>query len=324
MKLSRRTALHLTMGAAALPALSRFAWAQSYPTRPVRIIVGYARNSSTDFPARLIGQWLSERLGQQFVIENRPGRRSNVAAEAAVRAPADGYTLLALTSTNMINATLDKLSFDLNRDFAMVAGLSRSPFVVEVHPSVPVKTLPELIAYARSNPGKISMASFDVGSLSYLAAQLFKMMTDVSVPLVPYPDLTSMYTDLLRGDVQMAFDWLRNSIEDIRADKLRPLAITTVARSESLPDIPTLADFVPGYEASAIVGIGAPKHTPAEIVNKLNKEINAGLADPKLKAELADLGESALATSPADFTKIIAEDTEKWAKVIKLSGLKLN
>ena len=319
----RRNVLHLAAGAAALPAVSRIAMAQSYPARPVRIVVGFAAGGTTDIAARLIGQWLSERLGQQFVIENRPGASANLAAEAVVRASADGYTLLALTSTNMVNATLfDKLSFNLNRDFAMVAGLIRSPFVLEVHPSVPVKTVPEFIAHAKANPGKITMASFGTGSSSHVAGELFKLMTGVDLLHVPYRGSGPMLTDLLGGQVQMAFDNLPASIEYIRADKLRALAVTTAMRTEALPNIPTVADFVPGFEASAIIGIGAPRNTPAEIVDKLNKEINAGLADPKLKARFADLSASPFMGSPGDFGKLVADETEKWAKVIKSAGIK--
>jgi tripartite-type tricarboxylate transporter receptor subunit TctC len=323
VKLPRRRFLRLVAGAAALPATSRFGWAQAYPTRPVRIVVGFAAGGTTDIAARLIGQWLSERLGQQFVIENRPGASANLAAEAVVRASADGYTLLALTSTNMVNATLfDKLSFDLNRDFAMVAGLIRSPFVLEVHPSVPVKTVPEFIAHAKANPGKITMASFGTGSSSHVAGELFKLMTGVDLLHVPYRGSGPMLTDLLGGQVQMTFDNLPASIEHIRADKLRALAVTTAMRSEALPNIPTVADFVPGFEASALIGIAAPRNTPAAIVERLNKEINAGLADPNLKARLIALSASALTGSPADYGKLVADETAKWGKVVKFAGMK--
>ncbi len=281
MKIPRRQFLYLAAGAAVLPALSRIARAQAYPARPVRIIVGFAAGGTTDIISRLIGQWLSERLGEQFIIENRPGASANLATEAVVRAPADGYTLLALVATNAINATLyDKLSFNLTRDIAPVAGLIRSPLVLEVHPSVPVKTVPEFVAYAKANPGKITMASFGTGSTSHVAGELFKMMAGVNLLHVPYRGSGPMLTDLLGGQVQMTFDNLPASIEHIRAGKLRALAVATAMRSEVLPDIPTVADFLPGYEASAWNGVGVPKDTPAEIIDKLNNEINAALADP--------------------------------------------
>jgi tripartite-type tricarboxylate transporter receptor subunit TctC len=319
----RRQFLHLAAGAGTLPALPRIARAQAYPSRAVRILVGFAAGGTTDIIARLIGQWLSERLKQQFVIENRSGASANLAAEAAVRAPADGYTLLALTSTNMVNATLfDKLSFSLNRDLAMVAGLSRSPFVLEVHPSLPVKTVGEFIAHAKANPGKITMASFGVGSSSHVAGELFKMMTDVDLLHVPYRGSAPMLTDLIGGQVQMSFDSLTASIEHIRAGKLRPLAVTTATRSDALPDIPTVAEFVPGYEASAIGGIAVPRNTPAMIVELLNSEISAGLVDPKMKARFAELGTLALVRSSAEFTKLVADETEKWAKVVKFASIK--
>jgi tripartite-type tricarboxylate transporter receptor subunit TctC len=300
----RRQFLHLAVSAAASPALMRIAAAQAYPSRPVRILVGFAPGGTTDIIARLIGQWLSERLGQEFVIENRPGASANLAADAAARAPADGYTLLALTSTNMVNASIfNKLSFSLNRDFAMVAGLSRSPFVLEVHPSVPVKTVLEFIAHAKANPGKITMASFGVGSSSHIAGELFEMMTGVDLLHVPYRGSGLMLTDLVGG-------------------KLRPLAVTTATRSQALPDIPTVAEFVPGYEASAIGGIAVPRNTPTTIVQCLNGAINAGLADPKMKARFAELGALTLAQSPAAFTKLVGDETEKWAKVVKFAGIK--
>jgi tripartite-type tricarboxylate transporter receptor subunit TctC len=323
VKLQRRKFLQLAAGAAALPAAARIARAQSYPTRPVRILVGFAAGGTTDIIARLIGQRLSERLGQQFVIENRPGASANLAAEAAARAPADGHTLLALTSTNMVNAALfDKLSFSLNRDFTMVAGLNRSPFVLEVHPSVPVKTVPDFIAYGKANPGKITMASFGVGSSSHVAGELFKMMTGVDLLHVPYRGSGPMLIDLVGGQVQMAFDNLPASIEHIKAGRLRPLAITTATRSDALPDIPTVAEFVPGYEASAMGGIAVPRNTPATIVEQLNREISAGLADPKMKARFAELGALTLMHSPAGFTKLVADEIEKWAKVVKFAGIR--
>ena len=319
----RRQFLHLAAGAAALPALPRIARAQAYPSRPVRILVGFPAGGTTDIVARLIGQWLSERLGQQFVIENRPGAGASLAAEAAARAPADGYTLLALTSTSMINAALsDKLGFSLNRDFAMVAGLNRTPFVLEVHPSVPVKTVLEFIAHAKANPGQITMASFGVGSSSHVAGELFKMMTGVDLLHVPYRGSAPMLTDLVGGQVQMSFDSLPASIEHIRAGRLRPLAVTTATRSDALPDIPTVAEFVAGYEASAMGGIAVPRDTPATIIERLNSEINAGIVDPKLKARFAVLGALPLIHSPADFARLVANETEKWAKVVKFAGIR--
>jgi tripartite-type tricarboxylate transporter receptor subunit TctC len=323
MKLPRRQFLHLVAGAAALPALSGRAWAQTYPARPVRIIVGLAAGGMQDILARLMGQWLSERLGQPFVAENRTGGGGNIAAEAVVRAPADGYTLLTVGPSNAANATLyDKLSFNFIRDIAPVASLTRVPNVLEVHPSVPVKTVPEFIAYAKANPGKLNMASGGNGTSQHLTGELFKMMTGVNLQHVPYRGAGPALTDLLGGQVQVMFDNVSSSIEYIRAGGLRPLAVTTATRSEALPDIPPVADFVPGFEASAVNGIGAPRATPAEIVDKLNKEINAGLADPRLKARLAELGASVLVGSPADYGRLIAEETEKWGKVIRAANIK--
>jgi len=323
MKFPRRRFLHLAAGAAALPVVSRFAWAQAYPTRPVRWIVGYPPGGSTDILARMIGQYLSEKLGQPFVIENRPGAGNNLGTEAAVRAPADGYTLLLINPANAINATLyDKLSFNFSQDIAPVAGFIRVPNVMEVHPSVPVKTVPEFIAYAKANPGKINLASGAIGSSIHMSGELFKMMTGLDMVPVHYRGSAPMLTDLLGGQVQVTFDNMPSSIEHIRAGKLRALAVTTTTRSQVLPDVPVVADFVPGYEASAWFGVGVPTGTPADIVEKLNKEINAGLADPKIKARLADMGGMVLAGSPADFGKLIAEETEKWAKVVKYSGAK--
>ena len=296
MKLPRRKFLHLAAGAAALPAVSRVAWAQAYPTRPVRIIVGLPPGGATDIVARLIGQWLSERLGQPFVIENRPGAGTNIGTEAVVRAPPDGYTLLLVGRRNAINATLyDKLNFNFIRDIAPVAGIIRVPLVMVVNPSVPAKTVPEFIAYAKANPGKINMASAGIGTPGHVAGELFKMMAGVDMVHVPYRGAAPALTDLLGGQVQVMFGTTVSSIEHIRAGKLRALAVTTATRSEALPDIPTVGEFVPGYEASAVFGIGAPRNTPAEIVDKLNKEINAALADPKIKARLADLGGAVLA-----------------------------
>jgi tripartite-type tricarboxylate transporter receptor subunit TctC len=321
MKLPRRTFLYLTAGAAALPAVSRIARAQAYPTRPVRIIVGFPPAGGADIVARLIGQWLSERLGQQFIVENRPGAGSNIGTEAVVRAPPDGYTLLLVTSPNAINATLyDKLSFNFTRDIAPVAGLTRDPNVMEVNPSVPVKTVPEFIAYAKANLGKINMASAGNGTGGHVAGELFKMMTGVNMVHVPYRGAGPALTDLVGGQVQVMFDVMTSSIEHIRAGKLRALAVTSSTRSEALPDVPTMGEFVPGYEASNIRGVGVPRNTPAEIIDWLNKEINAGLADPKMKARFADLGATVLAGSPADFGRLMAEEVEKWAKVVKFSG----
>jgi tripartite-type tricarboxylate transporter receptor subunit TctC len=321
MKLPRRQFLHLAAGAAALPAVSRFA--QAYPTRPVRIIVGLAPGGPADIVARLIAQWLSEQLGQQFVVENRTGAATNIATEAVVRAPADGYTLLFVTAANAINTTLyEKLSFNLSRDIVPVAGLIRAPSVLEVNPSVPAKSVPDFIAYAKANPGKLTMASSGIGTPSHVFGELFKFMTGVNLVHVPYRGAAPAVTDLLAGQVQVFFDPMPNSIEYIKAGKLRPLAITSATRSEALPDVPTVSEFVPGYEASFWFGIGAPKVTPAEIVDKLNKEVNAALADPKMKARLADLGGTPLPGSPAEFGKLIAEETEKWGKVIRAANIK--
>jgi tripartite-type tricarboxylate transporter receptor subunit TctC len=323
MKLPRRRFLHLAAGAAALPVVSPIAWAQAYPTRPVRIVVGFAAGGGGDITARLIGQWLSERLGQSFVIENRPGAGTNIGTETVVRAPPDGYTLLYVNTSNVINATLyEKLNFNFMRDIAPVAGISRAPLGMEVHPSFPAKTVPEFIAYAKANPGKITMASGGNGSPAHVAGELFKMMTGVDMVHVPYRGAAPALTDLLGGQVHVTFLDMPSSIEYIRTGKLRALAMTTAVRSEALPEIPTVSEFVPGYEASTWNGIGAPKNTLAEIIDKLNKEINAGLVDPQLKARLAELGGTVLALSPADFGKFIADETEKWAKVVKFSGAK--
>jgi tripartite-type tricarboxylate transporter receptor subunit TctC len=323
MKLPRRTFLHLATGAAALPVVSQIARAQTYPSQPVRIIVGFAAGGPNDILARLIGQWLSERLGQPFVIENRPGAGSNIATEAVVRAPPDGYTLLLVGSPNAINATLyDKLNFNFIRDIAPVASIIRGALVMVVHPSVPAKTVPELIVYAKANPGKLSYGSGGVGGITHITAELFKMMTGVNMVHVPYRGVAPALTDLLGGQVQVLFANPAQSIPYIKAGKLRALAITTATRSEALPDIPTVGEFVTGYEASSIFGFGAPKNTPAETIDKLNKEINAGLADPKIKARLADLDGTVLVGSPADFGKLIMEETEKWGKVIRAADIK--
>ena len=324
MKLpQRRQFLHLVAGAAALPTMSRIARAQAYPTRPVHWIVGLAAGGGADILARLMGQWLSERLGQQFLIENRPGAGTNVATEAVVRAPADGYTLLMVLPPNAINATLyQKLNFNFIRDIAPVAGLIRTPLFMEVNPSLPAKTVPEFIAYAKANPDKISMASAGIGTSGHIAGELFKMMAHVDMVHVPYRGGAPAIIDLLGGQVQVLFDPVSSSTEYIRAGKLRALAVTTASRSEAFPDVPTVAEFVPGYEASAFFGVGAPKSTPADIIEKLNKEINAGLADPKLKTRLADLGGTVIAGPPADFRTLIADETEKWATVVKFAGIK--
>jgi tripartite-type tricarboxylate transporter receptor subunit TctC len=322
LKLPRRNFLYLAANAAA-PAVSRIARAQAWPTRPVRIVVGFAPGGPGDIVARLMGQWLSERLGQPFIIENRTGAATNIAAEAVVRAPADGYTVLFVTTTNAINATLyEKLSFNLGRDIVPVASLIRAPSVLEVNPSVPARTVPEFIAYAKANPGKLTMASAGIGTPSHVFGELFKFMTGVNLVHVPYRGAAPALADLLAGQVQVLFDPMPNPIEYIKAGRVRPLAITSVTRSEVLPDLPTMGEFVPGYEASFIFGIGAPKNTPTEIVDKLNKEINAALADPKTKVRLADMGGAVFSGSPAEFGKLLANETEKWAKVIKFAGIK--
>jgi tripartite-type tricarboxylate transporter receptor subunit TctC len=325
MKLPRRHFLHLAAGAATLPALSRIARAQAYPTRPVRLIAPATPASASDIVARLMGQWLSDRLGQPFIIDNRPGGGNNIGTEAVVRAPADGYTLLLAGTPNAVNVTLyEKLSFNFLRDVAPVASIIRAPYVMAVNPTVPAKTIPELIAYAKANPGKFSMGSTGTGSGAHVAGELFKMITGINLVHVPYRGGGPALTDLLGGQVQVAFVSTVSSIEYIKTGRLRALAVTTATRSDELPDIPTVGEFVPGYEASAWFGVGAPKNTPSQIIDKLNEAINAGLADPKIKARLADLGGTPLVGSPADFGKLIAEETEKWAKVVKFSGAKAN
>jgi tripartite-type tricarboxylate transporter receptor subunit TctC len=317
----RRQFLQLAAGAAALPAVSRIAWAQAYPTRPVRIIVGYAAGGVTDIVARLFGQWLSERLAQPFVVENRPGAGGTVADQAAVSAPHDGYTLVMGGLAQAINVTLyDKPS--LIRDLAPVAGLIRTPLVMEVNPAFPAKTVPEFIAYAKANPGKINVASGGNGSPSHMFGELFKMMTGLNMVHVPYRGTALALTDLLGGQVQVVFDAVPSSVGYIRASRVRALAVTTAMRSDALPEIPIMGDFVTGYEASAWLGLSAPKNTPPEIIEKLNREINAALADPKIKPRLADFGGTALPGSPADFGKLIAEETEKWGKVIRAANIK--
>jgi tripartite-type tricarboxylate transporter receptor subunit TctC len=323
MKLPRRKFLHLAAGAVALPAVSRFAWAQAYPTRPVRLVVGYPPGGGADILARLIGKSLSERLGQPFIIESRPGAGSNIAAEAVVRAPADGYTLLYVSAPNAINATLyEKLNFNFIRDIAPVASIARGAFIMVVNPSISAKTVPEFIAYAKANPGKISMASGGNGSGPHVAGELFKAMASVDMLHVPYRGDAPALTDLVGGQVQVLFGALSSAIEHVKTGKLRALAVTTATRSQVLPDIPAVSELVPGYEASNWYGVGVPKNTPVEIVEKLNREINAAFVDPRMKARFADLGGTSLAGPPADFGKLIADETEKWGKVVKFAGLK--
>jgi tripartite-type tricarboxylate transporter receptor subunit TctC len=323
MKLPRRTFLHLAAGAAALPAVSSVARAQSYPSRPVRVIVGFTPGSAPDIVARLMGQWLSERLGQQFLVENRPGAGGNIGTEAVVRSPPDGHTLLLVGAPNAISATLyDKLSFNFIRDIVPVAGIARSPIVMVAHPSFPAKTVPELIAYAKANPRKVTMASPGNGSSPHVSGELFKMMAGIDMIHVPYRGGGQVMTDLIAGQVQVSFIGLAVAIEHIRSGKLRALAVTTATRSDVLPDVPTAGDFVLGYEASAFWGVGAPRNTPAEIIDKANKEINEGLFDPKLRGRLAEGGDVVLAGSPADFGKFVGGEAEKWAKVIKFAGIK--
>ncbi len=323
MKLSRRTFLHLAAGTAAMPFASRMARAEAYPSRSVRLIVGFSAGATADTVSRLIGQWLSERLGQPFIVENRPGAGGNLATEAAVRAAPDGYTLLYITPSNAINATLyEKLNFNFRREIAPVARIGQQPDVMVVHPSVPAKTVLEFIAYAKTNPGKINMASSGIGATPHMAGELFKMMTGVNMTHIPYRGEAPALTDLLAGQMQVMFSTLPASIEHIRAGKLRPLAVTTASRAQALPDLPTVGDFVPGYNVSSWQGIGVPNKTPAEIIDKLNSQINAALADPKIRARLANLGNTVLPGSPADFGNFIADETEKWAKVVKFADLK--
>jgi tripartite-type tricarboxylate transporter receptor subunit TctC len=324
MKLSRRQLQLLAAGAAALPITTRIARAQAYPSRPVRWLVGYAPGGGNDIVARLMGQWFSERLGQPFVIENRPGAATNMAAEAVVHAAPDGYTLLLVGQPNAINATLyEALSFNFIRDIAPVAGLMTVPNVMVIDPSFPAKTVPEFIAYAKANPGKINMASAGNGSAAHLAGELFNSLTGITMVHVPYRGQAPALADLLAGQVQVLFATSPASIEYVRSGKLRALAVTTAVRAEALPDLPCVGEFVPGYEASTWYGIGAPQKTPAEIIERLNKEANAGLADAKLKVRLADLGGTLIPGSPADFGKLIADETEKWGKVIRTANIKL-
>ncbi len=322
---SRRQFLQLAAGAVALPAVSHGAWAQAYPSRPVRIIVGLAAGGATDIVARLIGQWLSDRLGQQFVVENRPGANGNIATEAVANANADGHTLLAISPAAATNGALyDKLNFDFQRDIAPVAGILRVANVMAVSLPLPVKTVPEFIAYAKANPNKINMASAGIGSSNHLSGELFKLMSGAPMVHVPYRGAAPALTDLIGGQVQVIFSAVPSTIEYIKAGKVRALAVTSTSRSEALPDLPTVAEFIPGYEASNWWGIGAPKNTPAAIVDKLNQEINAAFADPKMKARLAELGGGVLAGPPAGFEKLIADETEKWGRVIRTANIKAN
>jgi tripartite-type tricarboxylate transporter receptor subunit TctC len=323
MNLPRRAFLRLAAGTAAFPAVSRMARAQTYPSRLVRITVGTVSGSSPDIVARLVGQWLSERLGQPFVIDNRPGAGGNIGTEAVERAPPDGYMLLLVTTANTISTTYyDKLGFNFSSDIMPTAGIIRVPNVIEVHPSLPAKTVTEFIAYAKANPGKINMASSGIGTTSHVSGELFKMMTGIDMVHVPYRGGALALTDLISGQVQVMFDSIPTSIQHIRNGKLRPLAVTTVTRSELLPDIPTVGEIVSSYEASTWYGIGAPRNTPTDLIESLNREIAAGLDDPKMKARLAELGGTTLAGAPADFGRLIADETEKWAKVMKFAGIK--
>jgi len=323
MKFPRRKFLRMAASGAVLPLLSGASLAQTYPTRPVRLVVGFPAGQTADIVARIMGQWLSERLGQPVVIDNRPGASSNTATELVVRSPPDGYTLLSVNSSNLINATLyEKLPYDFLRDIVPVAGFIRVPLVMEVNPVFPAKTVPEFIAYAKANPGKVNMATGGTGNSTHVTGELFKMMAGVNLLVVPYRGSPPALTDLLAGQVQVMFDLMSSSLEYIRAGKLRALAVTTATRAEVLPGIPTVGEFVPGYEASAIGGLGAPKGTPAEVIEKLNREINVGLADPKIKARFAELGLTPLARSPAEFAQLVLDETEKWGKVVKFANIK--
>jgi tripartite-type tricarboxylate transporter receptor subunit TctC len=325
MPFPRRKFLQLAAGAAVLPAVSTIAAAQAYPSRPIRLIIGYTPGGSADLTARLMGQWLSERLGQPFVIENRPGGGTNIATEAVVRAPPDGYTLLLAAPANAVNATLyDKLNFNFLRDVEPVAGIIRFPNVVVVNPQVPVKSIPELIAYAKANPGKLNMASSGNGSTIHMSGELFKMLTGINMVHVPYRGGAPALTDMISGQVQVMFDNIPTCAEHVKSGKLRGLAVTSTTRSEVLPDLPTVADFLPGYEASAWYGIVAPKNTPAEVIETLNKAANAVLADPAAKTRFAELGAILLPGSAADFGKLLADETEKWGKVVRFSGARVD
>ena len=323
MKLPRRKFLRLAAGAAALPAVMRAAWAQAYPSRPVRWIVGFTPAGGNDIIARLMGQWLTERLGQPFIIDNRPGASTNIAAEAVVNAPPDGYTLFLTNLSNAVNATLyEKLNFNFIRDMAPVVGISRAPLIMAVHPSFPAKTVPEFVAHAKANPGRINMGSAGIGSAGHLAGELFKMMTGVNLVHVPYRGNAPALTDLIAGQVQLVFPSSASSMEYVRTGKVRGLAVTGATRLGGLPDMPTVGDFVPDYEASSLYGIGAPRNTPAEIIEKLNKEVNAALDDPRMRSRLIELGSTPFGGSPADFGRLIADETEKWGKVVKFAGIK--
>lgn len=325
MKIPRRTFLHLAAAAAAAPAVPRMSWAQAYPSRPARIVVGFAAGGATDIQARLMGQWLSDRLGQQFIIENRAGASGNIGTEAVAKAAPDGYTLLQVVTPHAINAALySNLNFDFMRDIAPVICAAKLAYVVVVHPSVPAKTIPEFIAYARANPGKINYGSAGPGTPQNIACELFKMMTGVDLVHVPYRGGAPATTDLVGGHLHVIFSPLSESIEHVKAGKLRPLAVTTTARLDVLPDVPTVADSVPGYEASGFAGIGVPRNTPADIVGLLNRELNAGLADPKIKARIMELGGTVAGGTPAEFETILIKATEKWAKVIKVAGIKVD
>jgi len=324
MKLPRRTFLHLTAGAAALPAVSCFAWAQAYPVRPVRLLIGFSAGGLGDIVARLMGQWLSERFGQQFIVENRPGAASNIAADALVRSAPDGYTLLMSSTVNAINTTIyDNLGFNFIRDTTPIAGIIGTPLVMMVDPSSPAKTVPDFIAHAKGNPGKLNYGSAGSGSLSHVVTELFKMTTGVNMAHVSYRGDAQAITDLLGGQLQVYFGTLPASIEYVRARNLRALAVTSATRSQALPDIPALGEFLPGFKESLLWnGLNAPRNAPAEIVDKLNREINAGLADPKLNARLAELGATALPGSPADYAKLVVDETEKWGKVVRAANIK--
>jgi tripartite-type tricarboxylate transporter receptor subunit TctC len=323
LEISRQRFLKLIASAAALPTFARIATGQNYPSRPIHIIVGFPPGGAADVTARLIGQWLSERLGQPFIIENRPGAGTNIGTEAVAKSPADGYTLLLVSVANTVNASLyESLNFDFIRDITPVAGLVRGPLVMEVNPSVPATTVPEFIAYAKANPGMINIASAGIGTPGHMASELFQLLTDLDLLDVPYRGGAPALTDLLAGQVHVMFDNLPTSLEYIRAGKLRALAVSTITRSDTLPDLPTVSEFVPGYEVSSWFGIGAPRNTPRQVVDKLNAEINAGLTTPKLKAQLMDLGSSPLIGSPADFGSLIVKETEKWRKVIRAAKIK--
>jgi tripartite-type tricarboxylate transporter receptor subunit TctC len=323
MKTCRRRFLRLATSAAAMPVVSRLAWADTYPSRPVHLVVFYAAGGGNDIIARLLGQWVSERLGQAFVIENRPGGGGNIGTEEVIRAAPDGYTLLLSSSANTVNASLyAKLNFDFIRDIAPVAAISREPNIMVVDPAVPAKTIPEFIAYAKANPGKINYASAGIGSSQHMSGELFKMMAGIDMTHVPFRGTAPALTSLLGGQVQLMFASMPAALPYVRADKLRALGVTIAKRSDVLPDVPSIAEFLPGFDASVYYGICAPKNTPAEIVDRLNKEINAGLADPQLKARLLDLGSMTMPGSPADFGKFLADETEKWAKVVKFANIK--